>query len=153
LSAFVQWARPLQQALELEADKGFGNLQGRRERFSSFLARQCGEPPAGLPLADQGALGQLADDYRLYDSLSPARRQSLVRRSRQRLHDIQRALQPAQPPAPPRLNRPQDSPAPAQGPDLAGLQPQTPLGQIRGIGPKSAEKLAQSSEKGLKAIA
>jgi len=141
-AAFVLWARPLQQALELEADKGFGNLQGRRERFSSFLARQCGEPPAGLSLVDQGALGQLADDYRLYDSLSPARRQSLVRRSRQRLHDIQRALQPATPPAPPRLNRPKDSPAPAQGPDLAGLQPQTPLGQIRGIGPKSAEKLA-----------
>ncbi len=139
---FVLWARPLQQALELEADKGFGNLQGRRERFSSFLARHCGEPPAGLSLVDQGALGQLADDYRLYDSLSPARRQSLVRRSRQRLHDIQRALQPATPPAPPRLNRPKDSPAPAQGPDLAGLQPQTPLGQIRGIGPKSAEKLA-----------
>ena len=141
-AAFVLWARPLQQALELEADKGFGNLQGRRERFSSFLARHCGEPPAGLSLVDQGALGQLADDYRLYDSLSPARRQSLVRRSRQRLHDIQRALQPATPPAPPRLNRPKDSPAPAQGPDLAGLQPQTPLGQIRGIGPKSAEKLA-----------
>ena len=141
-AAFVLWARPLQQALELEADKGFGNLQGRRERFSSFLARQCGEPPAGLSLVDQGALGQLADDYRLYDSLSPARRQSLVRRSRQRLHDIQRALQPATPPAPPRLNRPKDSPAPAQGPDLAGLPPQTPLGQIRGNGPKSAEKLA-----------
>lgn len=141
-AAFVQWARPLQQALELEADRGFGNLQGRREQFSSFLARQCGDPPAGLPLADQGALGQLADDYRLYDSLSPARRQSLVRRSRQRLLDIQRALQPVAPPAPPRLNRSKDSPAPAQGPDLAGLQPQTPLGQIRGIGPKSAEKLA-----------
>lgn len=142
VAAFTQWARPLQQALELEADRGFGNLQGRRERFSSFLARQCGEPPAGLPLPDQGALGQLADDYRLYDSLSPARRQSLVRRSRQRLHDIQRALQPALPPAPPRLNRPQESPVPAPAPDLAGLQPQTPLGQIRGIGPKAAEKLA-----------
>lgn len=141
-AAFTQWARPLQQALELEADRGFGNLQGRCERFSSFLARQCGEPPAGLPLADQGALGQLADDYRLYDSLSQARRQSLVRRSRQRLHDIQRALEPVTPPAPPRLNRPQDSPVPAPGPDLAGLQPQTPLGQIRGIGPKAAEKLA-----------
>ena len=138
MAAFTQWARPLQQALELEADRGFGNLQGRRERFSSFLARQCGEPPAGLPLPDQGALGQLADDYRLYDSLSPARRQSLVRCSRQRLHDIQRALQPA----PPRLNRPQESPVPAPAPDLAGLQPQTPLGQIRGIGPKAAEKLA-----------
>ena len=142
VAAFTQWARPLQQALELEADRGFGNLQGRRERFSSFLARQCGEPPAGLPLPDQGALGQLADDYRLYDSLSPARRQSLVRRSRQRLHDIQRALQPALPPAPPRLNRPQESPVPAPAQDLAGLQPQTPLGQIRGIGPKAAEKLA-----------
>ena len=142
VAAFTQWARPLQQALELEADRGFGNLQGRRERFSSFLARQCGEPPAGLPLPDQGALGQLADDYRLYDSLSPARRQSLVRRSRQRLHDIQRALQPALPPAPPRLYRPQESPVLAPAPDLAGLQPQTPLGQIRGIGPKAAEKLA-----------
>ena len=142
VAAFTQWARPLQQALELEADRGFGNLQGRRERFSSFLARQCGEPPAGLPLPDQGALGQLADDYRLYDSFSPARRQSLVRRSRQRLHDIQRALQPALPPAPPRLNRPQESPVPAPAQDLAGLQPQTPLGQIRGIGPKAAEKLA-----------
>jgi len=141
-AAFAQWARPLQQALELEAERGFGNLQGRRERFSSFLARQCGEPPAGLALPDQGALAQLGDDYRLYDSLSQARRQSLVRRSRQRLHDIQRALQPATPPAPPRLNRPQDSPLPASSPGLTSLQPQTPLGEIRGIGPKGAEKLA-----------
>jgi ATP-dependent DNA helicase RecG len=106
VAAFAQWARPLQQALELEADRGFGNLQGRREQFSRFLARQCGDPPAGLPRVDQGALAQLADDYLLYDSLSQARRQSLVRRSRQRLHDIHRSLQPASPPAPPRLNRP-----------------------------------------------
>ncbi len=142
LAAFAPWARPLQQALELEAERGFGNLQGRRERFSSFLARQCDDPPAGLPRPDQGALAQLADDYRCYDSLSQARRQSLVRRSRQRLHDIQRSLQPATPPAPPRLNRPQDSPVPASSPGLASLLPQTPLGEIRGIGPKGAEKLA-----------
>jgi ATP-dependent DNA helicase RecG len=142
VAAFAQWARPLQQALELEAERGFGNLQGRREHFSSFLARQCGEPPAGLPRADQAALAQLADDYRLYDSLSQARRQSLVRRSRQRLHDIQRSLQPASPPAPPRLNRPKQTLGQGPSQALAGLQPQTPLGQIRGIGPKSAEKLA-----------
>ena len=142
LAAFAPWARPLQQALELEAERGFGNLQGRRERFSSFLARQCDDPPAGLPRPDQGALAQLADDYRRYDSLSQARRQSLVRRSRQRLHDIQRSLQPATPPAPPRLNRPQDSPVPVSSPGLASLLPQTPLGEIRGIGPKGAEKLA-----------
>ncbi|MCX5944277.1 MAG: ATP-dependent DNA helicase RecG [Cyanobacteria bacterium] len=141
-AAFSQWVRPLQQALELEAQRGFANLQGRREQFSTFLARQCGEPPAGLSSPDQGALRQLADDYRLYDSFSQARRQSLVRRSRQRLHDIQRGLQPVAPPAPPRLTRVKETPGEAPSRPLAGLQPQTPLGQIRGIGPKSAEKLA-----------
>jgi len=33
------WLKPLQQALQLEAERGFGDLKGRQERFSGFVAR------------------------------------------------------------------------------------------------------------------
>ncbi len=45
LERFLVWIRPLQQALSLEVDRGFSNLQGRNERFDSFMQRELGTPP------------------------------------------------------------------------------------------------------------
>jgi len=133
------WLRPLQQGLQLEADRGFGNLEGRRERFSAFLERALRQHPSGLPPHQSQALEQLAAGFERYGQESLARRQSLVRRTRQTLHELQRSLQPPSPVAPPRLRlvasgRPEGQPQ--------SLDPDTPLGQIRGVGPKTAEKLA-----------
>ena len=97
------WLRPLQQGLQLEADRGFANLQGRRELFHSFLSRSLRQPPQPLPPHQQNLLEQLAGQFDTYPDQSHGQRQSLVRRARQALHELQRAHEPVRPPAPPRL--------------------------------------------------
>jgi ATP-dependent DNA helicase RecG len=138
------WLRPLQQALQLEADRGFADLQGRRETFSAFLARALLQPPLPLPPRQAQALAQLAEAYAAYSGQGLNQRQSLVRRSRQTLHELQCALRPSTPPAPPRLRLlPDAEPSGSAAPAAARVvRPDTPLGEVRGIGPKAAARLA-----------
>jgi len=130
------WLRPLQQALQLEADRGFDNLQGRRERFHAFLARELRMHPGSVTPPQGQALVELAGAFDGYPEQTLARRQILVRRSRQLLHELHRSQQPVVPVAPPRLRLVQ-TPVVAQR-----IHPDTPLSQIRGVGPKTAEKFA-----------
>lgn len=117
------WLRPLQQALLLEAERGFPDLQGRRDTFSTFLARELRQPPLELAPHQQQALAQLAEAYGAYGERSLAQRQTLVRRSRQTLHELQVALRPVQPPAPPRLRLVPDSASTPSAPDRATAAP------------------------------
>ncbi len=135
------WFRTLQQALQLEAERGFTNLMGRREHFSAFLARSLGQPPPGL--RPDGTEQALARDFVGYHQLSASQRQVLVRRCRQHLHSWRQRLRPSTPPAPPRLRL-------GNGPSRAGergpgepFNPDTPLAEIRGVGPRTATRLAQ----------
>jgi ATP-dependent DNA helicase RecG len=132
--------RPLQQGLQLEADHGFGNLQGRREPFQAFLSRSLREVPHPLPPHQQQLLSQLAEQFDAYGELSQARRQALVRRTRQSLHELQRAHAPALPVSAPRLRLVSDAPQPSG--TVGVIHPQTPLSEIKGVGPKSAARLA-----------
>ena len=134
------WLRPLQQGLQLEADHGFGNLQGRREPFQAFLSRSLREVPQPLPPHQQQLLSQLAEQFDAYGELSQARRQALVRRTRQSLHELQRAHAPALPVSAPRLRLVSDAPQPSG--TVGVIHPQTPLSEIKGVGPKSAARLA-----------
>jgi ATP-dependent DNA helicase RecG len=137
------WLRPLQQGLQLEADRGFANLQGRRELFHSFLSRSLREPPQPLPPHQQSLLEQLASQFDSYPDQGQGQRQSLVRRARQTLHELQRAHEPSRPPAPPRLRLVDSGSALAASAGAARqIKPETPLSEIRGIGPKSATRLA-----------
>jgi ATP-dependent DNA helicase RecG len=137
------WFQPLQKALQLEAERGFGNLQGRRETFSVFLARELSQPPLPLATHQAALLDQLAAQFQDYESASPAQRQSTVRRCRQALHELQRALEPPRPAAPPRLRLADAAPIASQAKALShSIRPDTPLSEIRGIGPKSATRLA-----------
>ncbi len=131
------WLRPLQQGLQLEADRGFGNLQGRREPFQAFLSRSLRQAPGPLPPHQQQLLAQLAEQFDAYADLSQGSRQSLVRRTRQALHELQRAHEPVRPVAPPRLRLVPEAP-----PVATSVRPDTPLSEIKGVGPKSATRLA-----------
>jgi len=131
----------LQQGLQLEADRGFGNLQGRREHFDAFLYRNLSQPPEGLPPHQQRLLEQLAAQFAGYAELQQAQRQSLVRRTRQALHELQRAHAPQRPPAPPRLRLVPDA-AGTPAAATTTIHPDTPLAEIKGVGPKSAARLA-----------
>lgn len=138
----TEWLRLLQQALLLESERGFADLLGRRERFSSFLARSLQAPPEGIASVHSRCL-ELGAAFAGYPQLSPARRQSLVRDCRQHLHHLRQGLAPATPMGPPQL-RFKHAAAPPSAPSAAsGLLPDTPLGEIRGVGPRTAARLAQ----------
>lgn len=142
LERFLIWIRPLQQALSLEADRGFGNVQGRQETFHSFMTRELGAPP-GIPFPpeSQDRLQAFSNDFKSYPSLSDAARRRLVTTLRQWLHGLRQRLEPSSPMAPPKLKVATSSTAASSSPK--GVIPlDAPLSRVRGIGPKQAERLA-----------
>ncbi|SBO42337.1 ATP-dependent DNA helicase RecG [Cyanobium sp. NIES-981] len=89
----------------------------------------------------------MAASFAGYGQLTAAHRQSLVRDCRQHLHELRQWWQPPAPIGPPRLRlaaephstRPKGVAQAAGGP----LDPEAPLGTIRGVGPRTAARLAQ----------
>jgi ATP-dependent DNA helicase RecG len=137
------WLKALQQALQVEADRGFGDLKGRQCCFSVFVVQQLQEPPAQLPPEALERVLELRAGFEGYGRLSLARRQSLVRQCRERLHALRQAQRPVLAVAPPRLRLvPSGAAAPPSGGRLP-FDADTPLSEIRGVGPKTAARLAQ----------
>ena len=136
-----EWCSLLQQAARLESERGYGDLQGRQERFSAFLCRSLAEAAAwtgGWPPAPE--LQTLREEFSHYAGLPAPRRRALVTQLRQRLHSWRLQSRPATPPSPPRLRLldPQRSePAGSEA-----VTPDTPLAELRGVGPRTATLLA-----------
>ena len=142
LERFLVWIRPLQQALSLEVERGFSNLQGRKERFHSFMQRELGTPPQiPLPGDVPPRLQALAEGFAEYPSMKDAARRRQVTVVRQWLHALRQRLEPSAPMAPPRLKVAQRSSGSAAS-KSATPSLDCPLGQVKGIGPKLAERLA-----------
>jgi ATP-dependent DNA helicase RecG len=149
LAVLRAWLQPLQTALGLEAERGCPDLQGRQERFHAFLSRQLQTPPpCPLPADSRQRLARMAASFAGYPQLNEASRRRLVTSTRQWLHDLRQRLEPSTPMAPPRL-RFDASAAPSvrtplPPPSRHGGQPtlDTPLGRVKGVGPKLAERLA-----------
>ena len=142
-AALEPWLQPLQQALGLEATRGFANLKGRQSCFSAFLAQQLQQGPQGLPAAELERVLALREGFLRYDELSLARRQSLVRQCRERLHALRQAHRPVLAVAPPRLRLVPASQPSAKAGAVRNFNADTPLAEIPGVGPKTASRLAQ----------
>ena len=142
-AALDPWLQPLQQALELEAARGFANLKGRQSCFSAFLAQQLQQGPQGLPAAELERVLALREGFLRYDELSLARRQSLVRQCRERLHALRQAHRPVLAVAPPRLRLVPASQPGGKAAAVRNFNADTPLAEIPGVGPKTASRLAQ----------
>ena len=143
LEAVDAWCTPLQLACRLEAEAGFGDLQGRQDRFSGFVGATLSTPVAGLEAVELQQLTALARDFGGYGALALAGRQSLVRKLRQLLHDLRCRRREVLPVAPPRLRMVPPSAAERGGNGAAvRLTAQTPLAEVAGIGPKTATRLA-----------
>ncbi|MCP9821183.1 ATP-dependent DNA helicase RecG [Cyanobium sp. L1E-Cus] len=135
--------RALQQALQVEADRGFIDLKGRQTCFSSFVVQQLQLRPQDLPAEALQRLLDLSAGFQSYGELPLARRQSLVRTARERLHALRQAQQPVLAVAPPRLRLISNSTVAGKAPNSASLNADTPLSEVRGVGPKTASCLAQ----------
>ena len=130
---------PIQRSLGLEADRGFQNLQGRQQRFHAFLQQQLAEPPAlPFPQGVSERMSKLSSGFADYPNLADPARRRLVTDARQWLHELRHRLEPSAPMAPPRL-KVQASP---QQRTSSPLQLDSPITQIRGVGPKFAARLA-----------
>ncbi len=139
LSLLLTWMLPLQRSLGLEADRGFQNLQGRQQRFHAFLQQQLAAPPAvPFPQGVNERMSKLSSGFADYPELADPARRRLVTDARQWLHELRHRLEPSAPMAPPRL-KVQASP---QQRASSPLQLDSPITQIRGVGPKFAARLA-----------
>jgi len=134
---------PLNQGLQLEADRGFANLQGRRDRFAVFVHRQLSAPPIPLDPREQEQLQTLLNGYDRYEQLGLGQRQRLVRQSREWLLQLRRRCRPAAVMAPPRLRLAEPAQSRTSKGAATALLADTPLAEVRGIGPRLATRLAQ----------
>ena len=135
------WCALLQQAAQLEGDRGYGDLQGRQERFSAFLCRSLEEAVAwGGPHPPPDDLRQLHQQFLGYPSHPEGRRRQLVAQLRQRLHLWRSQARPQTAPAPPRL-RLAATPSGGSARGDVFLPPEAPLAEVPGIGPKIASEL------------
>ena len=85
----INWIRSLQQALTVEVDHGFMDIQGRTNKFSHFVS---GYLLDGSSLfvneVDFSRLNELALNYENYSIMSTDDRRRLIVQTRQALHDL-----------------------------------------------------------------
>ncbi len=145
LEGLQSWTRQLQQALSLEADKGFQNLQGRAEKFHCFISRKILEPPLrALPSDIQLKLKELSVAFNDYPLRSVAVRRRLVANSRQILHSIRRSFEPEEKIKPPklRIHGSEFETTSDLNLECSDLSLNSPLIRLKGVGTKVAERFA-----------
>ncbi len=141
----LDWIRLLQQALTVEAETGFSNLEGRHERFSIFISKKLDErTKATFPSEIESRLDVLVKAFSSYNESTEKERRRLVVDTRHFLNSLSKNYQPEEKLSTPKLKL-SDLPDPSlirarhKG---GGLSLESPLGNIYGIGPKFAERLA-----------
>lgn len=81
----------LQQALSVEAEKGFSNLQGKQFLFADFVQVSLQEDlPEDWEMSDRLQAQTLANQYAQYQDLPMGRRQHLVAETRRLLYEVRR---------------------------------------------------------------
>ena len=126
----------LQQALTVEAERGFANLQGKEYYFSQFLSLSL-EQIANTP---QDRAQELATKFTSYNDLSLPQRQHLVAETRRFLYDVRRQeIAESTPAAKPKV--PKTTILTTAKPKSLTLE--TQLQFLEGVGERTAEKLAR----------
>ena len=91
----ISWIRSLQQALTVEVDHGFTNIQGRTNQFSTFVSSCLLTSPSIVVSENELCkLKKLALKYEKYASLSLEHRRRLIVQTRQSLHDLNKYAKP-----------------------------------------------------------
>ncbi len=128
----------LQQALTIEAERGFTNLQGNQFVFADFLKLSL-EQELPWEHSDLDRAQTLATEFNQYETLSLSRRQHIVAETRRLLYEVRRKEIVAAAP-PPKEKKPKtEALVPAK---TRSLLPDTLLSAIEGIS-TSATRLKQ----------
>ncbi|MFN5765291.1 MAG: OB-fold nucleic acid binding domain-containing protein, partial [Pseudanabaena sp.] len=130
----------LQQALSIEAEKGFSNLQGKQFLFADFLNVSLQEIPEDWEMSDRLQANTLANQYAQYSDLTLSRRQHLVAETRRLLYEVRRR-EIAQTSAAPKTKKPKTEAIAATEPKATKkITPDTELKSVEGVGSFMATK-------------
>ncbi len=145
LSELVSWIRSLQQALTVEVDHGFINIQGRTNKFSCFVSGyllSC--PSTVLNEGDFSKLKELALGYEKYSSMSTDDRRRILVQTRQTLHDLYKYHEGAKKIESKklRIKSSNDSYVYKRSHSTVSLSLGSSISAIKGVGPKQAERLS-----------
>ncbi len=137
------WGR-LQRALAVEAERGFDDIQGRQYRFSEYLHQSLtavlltlGSPP------QQSRCQSLVTQYRQYSDLPLSKRQHVVAETRRLILQVQQDYRQQVEAAMPKTLRQPAVRSPSPSPSSSHISLDLSLMYLKGIGPKSADRLAK----------
>lgn len=125
----------LQQALSIEADRGFSNLQGKQFLFADFLNVSLSDDlPDNWEMSDRLQAQTLANQYAQYQDLPLGRRQHLIAETRRLLYEVRRR-EIADTNVAPKQKRPKTEAIVATEPkSTKKITPDTELKDLEGIG-------------------
>ncbi len=140
------WIRSLQQALTVEVDHGFTNIQGRTDKFCSFISKcllNC--PSTNIPENELCKLNKLSLDFEKYPSMPTDLRRRTIVRTRQFLHDLHKYDQSSQKNELPNLKiRKSINFNLYKKSSLSDpLSLESSISTIKGVGPKFSERLSK----------
>jgi ATP-dependent DNA helicase RecG len=131
----------LQQALSIEAEKGFSNLQGKQFLFADFLNASLKENlPENWETRDRQQAQILANQYAEYRDLPLSRRQYIVAETRRLLYEVRRREISANTPMPPPKKPKTEAIAATEPKSTQKISPDTELKNIEGVGSFMAQK-------------
>jgi ATP-dependent DNA helicase RecG len=131
------WVR-LQQALSVEAERGFCDLEGKQFRFSQFLQHSLESTvPQYSEATSQARWQSIAEKFAGYANLSLPQRQHLVAETRRLLYSTQKDYRQATDPPP----SPRQVPTQSLVSASSKLALDLPIAALVGIGSKSAQRL------------
>ncbi len=85
----IAWIRSLQQALTVEVEHGFKNIQGRTNKFSYFVSEYLSTcPSSAIPEKEITKIKKLALNFGNYEGMSIDLRRRTIVMTRQYLHDL-----------------------------------------------------------------
>ena len=131
----------LQQALTIEVEHSFTNLQGRQYLFADFMRLSLGQD-LNWDVGDRSRAQNLAQEFDQYGSLTLARRQYVVAETRRLLYDVRRKEISAESP-PPKSKKPKTEPLVSSqiSTKTKSLKPETPLIEVEGLNGSQISKL------------
>ncbi len=134
----------MQQALSVEVDHGFKDLLGRDESFSSFMSRELISPPhLKVDKNISSELEELSRKYKAYNSGSDSSKRRLVTSTRQYLYSIKLKLTLKKDVDKQKLKFQESKSKYEQNTHISdSIRLASPLSDVKGIGPKIAEKLS-----------
>ncbi len=141
----ICWIRSLQQALTVEVDHGFSNIQGRTNKFASFVSvylLTC--PSKVLPEDEISKLYNLSLNYDKYPSMPTDDRRRLIVKTRQCLQNLNKYQEEIVKEKSLNLNlRKSNSFNLYKKSSLSdSLSLESSISDIKGVGPKQTERLS-----------